>query len=75
MPIVLKKFQREVCDGILARYANVRGLYAQASQLDAAQQAGLPATGAKRRLFLRPALLSRAGALLQDTESPPSPSC
>jgi hypothetical protein len=41
MPIVLKKFQREVCDGILARYANVRGLYAQASQLDTAQQAGL----------------------------------
>ncbi len=41
MPIVLKKFQRDVCDGILARFDNVRALYAQASRLDGAQRAKL----------------------------------
>ena len=41
MPIVLKDFQRQVCDGILAGFDNVRALYAQASRLDPAQQAKL----------------------------------
>jgi superfamily II DNA or RNA helicase len=38
MPIVLKKFQRDVCDGILAHFANVRALYADASHLDASSR-------------------------------------
>lgn len=41
MPIILKDFQRQVCDGIRARYANVRALYAQASALDEAARAKL----------------------------------
>ena len=35
MPIVLRKFQREVCNGIAAHFANVRALYADAAHLDA----------------------------------------
>lgn len=41
MPIVLKDFQRRVCNGILARYANVRALYARASALDEATRVKL----------------------------------
>lgn len=36
MPIVLKDFQQTVRDGILARFANVRALYASARAMDAA---------------------------------------
>lgn len=35
MPIVLKDFQRQVCDGILAHFASVRALYADADHVEA----------------------------------------
>lgn len=47
MPIVLKSFQREVCDGILARFANVRALYERTRLMEAPQRSG--ETGKIRR--------------------------
>ncbi|HEX7369837.1 MAG TPA: DEAD/DEAH box helicase family protein [Rhodanobacteraceae bacterium] len=38
MPIVLKNFQRQVADGILAHFANVRALYADTHHLEAQQR-------------------------------------
>lgn len=44
MPIVLKSFQREVCDGIRAHFANVRALYADTQHLEPAQRASTQRT-------------------------------
>lgn len=41
MPIILKDFQQTVCDGILARFANVRALYARTGAMDEARRVQL----------------------------------
>lgn len=43
MPIVLKDFQRQVCGGILAHFASVRALYADADHAEAQARATLRA--------------------------------